>query len=96
MTATTSPPRRNPATTRPVEFHGALVEQRIVWREHTPHWKVYDAGHAELRLITAPGQWLEVQAEEFASTGATKRTMLTLHGDEIRALRDLCNTALGE
>ena len=86
---------------------GKLTEREFYFEGHTPHWETVGqsaSGRAYMRVRAAPppqsahegGCWLSLDTTEHGDK-ASKRTMLTIQGDmQIRALRALCNIALGE
>lgn len=70
---------------------GPVKSLRLWWKDHRPHWKAYGSGHATATFaMHEAADWLEIDTEEFSEGGkSSKRTMVTLHNDEARALHAL-------
>ena len=84
-------------TIRAMTANGSILKQEIFRDDVTPHWKPPgNVGHFSLRLTGSTREkWLDLDTRESAET-SSRRTMLTLREDEVRALRNLCNTILEE
>lgn len=65
---------------------------------HTPHWVRFGEGSAVIDLSAHTGvKWLSIDTTETRDDGkSSKRTMVTLDEQAVRALRDFCNQVLGE
>lgn len=69
---------------------------RLVDRNHTPSWKAFGKGFAEFRAYGAIGKGqLSISLHE-GWEKSSRQTMMTLDRQQIEALRNLCNQALGE
>lgn len=80
-----------------LKIDGSIIRQEITQADVTPHWQTPGhEGSMSLRLMgSTRAKWLDLDTAEYGEK-SSKRTMVVLHEDEVRALRDLCNKILGE
>ena len=80
-----------------LKIDGSIVKQELTNADVTPHWQTPGhEGHRSVRLMgSTRARWLDIDTLEMGEK-SSKRTMVVLDEDEVRALRDLCNTVLGE
>lgn len=80
-----------------LKIDGSILKQEIAQTNVTPHWQTPGhEGSMSLRLMgSTRAKWLDLDTVEYGEK-SSKRTMIVLHEDEVRALRDLCSKILGE
>lgn len=87
----------NPTFTRANVGESLVLEARIHWRDHTPHWMTSNYnGRADMHIKAhRHGNWLSIDAREYCTDkGSSKRVMLDLDRETMRQLRDLLDEVL--